>query len=225
MLRMGSEDTASGGWVGQARALPFGMLSSAPVETLQTTLRDGTEILVRPVTPADKPVLREAFTRLSEQSRYRRFMRPVRELTEEQLDYLTKIDHTTHMAWIAVDPASAEHPGLGVARCIRSAKDPTVAEVAVTVVDSHQGRGLGTLLLGVITRAAVQQGVTTFVAHVLAENAPMLNLFTALGSTVTVDDAGVLAVRMPLPQRVEDLPRSPTGRVFHEVARGFRVKP
>ena len=200
------------------------MASSAPAETLRTTLRDGTEILLRRVTPDDKAVLREAFTRLSDQSRYRRFMQPVRELTEQQLDYLTNVDHTTHLAWIAVDPSSDEHPGLGVVRCIRSPKDPTVAEVAVTVVDSHQGKGLGSLLLGVITRAAVQQGIKTFVAHVLAENAPMLNLFAACGSTVTVDDAGVLAVRMPLPQRMEDLPRSPTGRAFREVARAFRAK-
>jgi len=199
-------------------------MASLPTETLSTTLRDGTPVLVRPVTPADKPVLREAFTRLSDQSRYRRFMQPVRELTEQQLDYLTKIDQTSHLAWIAVDPSSAEHSGLGVARCIRSSKDPTVAEVAVTVVDAHQGKGLGSLLLGVITRAAVHQGIKTFVAHVLAENAPMLNLFTALGSTVTVEDAGVLAVRMPLPTRVEDLPRSPTGRAFREVARAFRTK-
>lgn len=196
-----------------------------PTDALSTTLRDGTPVLVRPVTPADKPVLREAFTRLSETSRYRRFMQPVRELTEQQLDYLTNIDHTSHIAWIAVDPSSPEHLGLGVARCIRSPRDPTVAEVAVTVVDSHQGKGLGTLLLGVVTHAAVHQGIKTFVAHVLAENAPMLNLFTACGSTVTMDDAGVLAVRMPLPQRMEDLPRSPTGRAFRAVARAFRAKP
>jgi RimJ/RimL family protein N-acetyltransferase len=208
--------------VGRPQALPFGVMASIPTETLSTTLRDGTPVCIRPVTPADKPVLREAFTRLSDASRYRRFMQPVRELTEQQLDYLTNIDHTSHLAWIAVDPTSPEHPGLGVARCIRSPKDSTVAEVAVTVVDSHQGKGLGTLLLGVITHAAVHQGITTFVAHVLTENAPMLNLFTAWGSTVTLDDAGVLAVRMPLPQRVEDLPRSPTGRAFRAVAKAFR---
>ena len=199
-------------------------MAAVPSETLQCALRDGSQVLIRPVVPADKPVLREAFTRLSEESRYRRFMQPVRELSERQLDYLTNIDQTSHLAWIAVDSTKRSHPGLGVARCIRSPKDPTVAEVAVTVVDSHQGKGLGTLLLVVLTRAAVQQGITTFVAHVLTENAPMLNLFTALGSTVTLEDAGVLAVRMPLPQRAEDLPRSPAGRVFHEVAKAFRRK-
>lgn len=193
----------------------------APTETLTTTLRDGSSVLIRPVTADDKPILREAFTRLSQETRYRRFMRPVKELSEKELDYLTRIDQTSHMAWVAVDPNSVEHPGLGVARCIRLPHDPHTAEVAITVVDSHQGKGLGTILLSLITRSAIRQGIHAFVAHVLVENAPMLKLFTELGGTVKLDDAGVVAVRMPLPQRVEDLPDSPAGRVFREVARRF----
>lgn len=196
-------------------------MSQAPAESLTTALRDGTPVLIRPVTPDDKPILREAFARLSQETRYRRFMHPVKELSEKELEYLTRIDHTTHLAWVAVDPHSAEHPGLGVARCIRLPRDPRTAEVAITVVDSHQGKGLGTILLSLITRAALRQGIDTFVAHVLMENAPMLKLFTELGGTVKIEDAGVVAVRMPLPRRVEDLPDSPAGRVFREVARHF----
>lgn len=196
------------------------MLQSLP-ETLTTKLRDGSQVLIRPVTPDDKPILREAFARLSPETRYRRFMHPVKELSERDLDYLTRIDHTSHMAWVAVDPNSVEHPGLGVARCIRLPHDPRTAEVAITVVDSHQGKGLGTILLSLITRTALQQGIDAFVAHVLVENAPMLKLFVELGGTVRVEDAGVVAVRMPLPRRLEDLPDSPAGRVFREVARTF----
>lgn len=196
-------------------------MAGAPSETLHTSLRDGSPVLIRPVVPEDKPILREGFTRLSEQSRYRRFMRPVKELSEADLDYLTRIDYTSHMAWVAVDPNNPEHPGLGVARYIQLPHNPTIAEVAITVVDSHQGKGLGAILLSVITRSAIQQGITAFVAHVLVENAPMLRLFTELGGTVTIEDAGVVAVRMPLPQRPEDLPDSPAGKVFRAVARGF----
>ena len=196
-------------------------MAGAPSETLLTSLRDGAPVLIRPVVPEDKPILREGFTRLSEESRYRRFMRPVKELTEADLDYLTRIDYTTHMAWAAVDPHKPEHPGLGVGRYIQLPGHPNVAEVAITVVDSHQQLGLGTILLGVITRSAVQHGIEAFVAHVLVQNAPMVKLFTELGATVALEDAGVLAVRMPLPRRPEDLPDSPAGRVFREVARGF----
>jgi GNAT superfamily N-acetyltransferase len=108
-----------------------------------------------------------------------------------------------------------------VARCIRRPHDPRTAEVAITVVDSHQGKGLGTILLSMITRSAIQQGIDAFVAHVLVDNAPMLKLFSELGGTVKLEDAGVVAVRMPLPQRLEDLPDSPAGRVFRQVARRF----
>lgn len=196
-------------------------MPNPPPEILPTTLRDGSPVLIRPVTPADKPVLREGFTRLSEESRYRRFMRPVKELSEAELDYLTRIDYATHMAWVAVDPENPDHPGLGVARYIQLPRDPKVAEVAITVVDSHQGRGLGTILLSVITRSAIQHGIEVFVAQVLMHNVPMLKLLQELGGTVTLEHPGVVAVRIPLPQRAEDLPHSPAGKVFREVARGF----
>lgn len=65
-----------------------------PPETLRTRLRDGLPVLIRPVTPEDKPLLRKGFTRLSEESGYRRFMRPVKELSEADLDYLTPINMT-----------------------------------------------------------------------------------------------------------------------------------
>ena len=123
------------------------------------------------------------------------------------------------MAWVALDPSNRTHPGLGVARYVRLPHEPTVAEVAITVVDSHQGRGLGTMLLGVITRSAVDNGIETFVAHVLGGNVAMLNLLTALGVAVTTDPDGLIAVRTPLPRRMEDLSKSPAGRVFREVAR------
>jgi len=200
-------------------------MGKAPHDTLETTLRDGSRVLIRPVTPEDKPLLREGFSRLSEESRYRRFMRPVKELSEADLDYLTRLDYTTHMAWVAVDPDTPAHPALGVARYIQLPHDPKVAEVAITVVDSHQGRGLGTILLSVITRSAMQQGIEIFVAHVLMQNTPVLKLFRELGGTVRLDDAGVVAVRTPLPRRPEDLPDSPAGKVFREVARGFARSP
>jgi len=190
-----------------------------PPAPFHATLRDRTPVLIRPVAPEDKPLLREAFTRLSDASRYQRFMRTIRELSEEELDYLTRIDYTTHMAWVALDPSNRTHPGLGVARYVRLPHEPAVAEVAITVVDSHQGRGLGTMLLGVITRSAVDNGIETFVAHVLGGNVAMLNLLTALGVAVTTDPDGLIAVRTPLPRRMEDLSKSPAGRVFREVAR------
>jgi GNAT superfamily N-acetyltransferase len=154
---------------------------------------------VRPIRADDKALLREGFERLSEVSRYRRCAQSVRELTEEQLRYFTEIDYRDHMAWVAVDAAQPSL-GLGVARYIRFRERPNTAEVAITVVDSHQGRGLGTLLLSVLARSAVQHGITTWVAYVVSDNTPMLHLFRDLGAgAATLEERGLMRVEPRCP--------------------------
>jgi GNAT superfamily N-acetyltransferase len=109
------------------------------------TLQDGARVTLRPITPADKPLLAASFERLSEESRYRRFFTPMTNLSAAQLDYLVDIDHHDHEAIVAVDPISGE--GLAVARYLRANENAEAAEVAVTVADDWQGRGLGRALL------------------------------------------------------------------------------
>ncbi len=177
------------------------------------------KVLIRPITARDKGLLREGFERLSEVSRYRRCARAVKELTDEQLRYFTEIDYGDHMAWVAVD---ADNPGvgLGVARYIRLAERPNAAEVAITVVDSHQGKGLGTLLLGVLAQSAAQNGIDTWVAYVLSDNTPMLKLFHDLGAgAATLEERGVMRVEIPVPSDAEQIPHTPAGKVFRAVAR------
>jgi RimJ/RimL family protein N-acetyltransferase len=179
-------------------------------------LRDGTRVVVRPILPEDKARLSAGLERLSELSRYRRFMSVVHELSERQLRYLTEIDQMDHMAWVALDPERPGQPGLGVARYIRL-DDPAVAEVAITVVDSHQGRGLGSLLLGLLARSASRHGIHTFRAYVLADNTPMLRMLLDLGAEVQRED-GILRLDVPVPDDPETLPDTPTGRAFKVIA-------
>ena len=87
----------------------------------RAVLRDGAEVLIRPVRGADAPALADGFTRLSARSRYLRFLSGKRELSAEELRYFTDVDHHDHEALAAVDPAAGR--GLGVARYIRSAGD------------------------------------------------------------------------------------------------------
>lgn len=195
----------------------------AVLPALLTELRDGTKVLIRPITPEDKASLREGFERLSEVSRYRRCARAVKELTEEQLRYFTEIDYVDHMAWVAMD-ADSPGVGLGVARYIRFTERPNAAEVAITVVDSHQGKGLGTVLLGVLAQSAAENGIDTWVAYVLSDNTPMLKLFHHLGAgRATLEERGVMRVEIPVPSDPEQIPRTPAGRVFQAVAREMSV--
>jgi GNAT superfamily N-acetyltransferase len=108
-------------------------------------LRDGSRIRLRQGHSSDKQLLLRGFERLSPESRYRRFLAAMPELSEEKVRYLTEIDHHDHEAIIALDERTGE--GIGVARYIRDPERRDAAEVAVTVIDDWQGRGLGTLLL------------------------------------------------------------------------------
>ena len=190
-------------------------------------LRDGARILVRPILPEDKERLREGFGRLSAQSRYRRFLTPLEHLSDEQARYLTEIDYADHMAWVAVDPSRPASPGMGVARYIRLPEEPAAAEAAVTVLDEHQGRGIGTILLRMLAGSAGEHGIRSFRAYVLAENAPMMAILQGLGARVA-QEGPLLRVDVPIPTTVDELPDTPTGRVFKSAATGelppFRVR-
>ena len=144
-------------------------------------LRDGSLVRVRPLGPDDKARVLEGFRALSNESRYRRFFGAVATLSEATLRYLTEIDQANHLAWIAVDPAREGEPALGVARCVRIVTEPNVAEVAVAVADTHQNRGLGSLLLERLAEAALGKGMTTFRAVVLWENDQVVHALQDIG--------------------------------------------
>ena len=162
-------------------------------------LRDGAEVIVRPLTPDDKPLLLQGFEHFSDVSRYQRFMAPKKRLTPSELAYFTDIDHEHHEAIGALDPATGL--GAGVARFIRERPDGEVAEAAVAVVDEWQGRGLGGVLLERLAERAAEVGVQAFSASLLTDNRAMLALFARLGRMEVRHDSGAvtrLTVRLDL---------------------------
>jgi GNAT superfamily N-acetyltransferase len=162
-------------------------------------LRDGSRVRLRQGHSSDRQLLLRGFERLSPESRYRRFLAAMPELSEEKVLYLTEVDHHDHEAIIALDEKTGE--GIGVARYVRVPQRPGVAEVAVTVIDDWQGRGLGTLLLEVLSARAREEGITTFTALLLATNQEMMDLFEALGPVRIVDhEVGTVEIEMPNPK-------------------------
>lgn len=138
------------------------------------TLRDGGRVLLRPLRPSDRDMYLRGFEHLGSSSRYMRFFSPKATLTEREIRYFVEVDHHDHEAVVAIDLARGE--GIGVARWVRLRDEPRVAEVSITVVDEHQGRGLGALLLERAAERAAEEGVDRLRASVLADNHRMLNL-------------------------------------------------
>ncbi len=188
--------------------------------SLEAELLDGTPVLIRPITPDDRDRLKEGLTRVSAESRMLRFGRHVKDLTEDELRYLTDIDYVNHMAWVALERGVPRPRGLGVARYVRRSDDPRRAEAAVVVVDSHQRLGLGTLLLTLLGKSALEHGIETFLAYVVVENRRMLKTLKELGAKVWLEGAGLVGVEVPVPKASCDFPNTPAGRVFKQVAEG-----
>jgi acetyltransferase len=139
-------------------------------DRLELELRDGTPVIVRPLIEEDRPLVAEAYRRLSPEARYQRFWTRTGEMIgREMLDRLVSQDPLRHMTWTLLDPAR-EFPGVGGASWWRDANDPEEAEISLMVLDDDQRRGIGTLLLAVMWLSAYRAGIERLVAYALLEN-------------------------------------------------------
>ena len=168
-------------------------------------LRDGAEVLIRPVRPGDADLLAEGFERLSPESRRLRFLTAKDALRPAELRYLTDVDHHDHEAIGALDPVTGQ--GAGIARYIRDTRDPRTAEIAVTIVDGWQGRGLGTALMARLAEHAQGEGIERFVALTAGGNVAMGLLLRHMGGTVLAREFGTIEYELDLTEP-EPLPRA-----------------
>jgi CRP-like cAMP-binding protein len=163
---------------------------AADLKPVRTELPDGTAVLLRPLLPADRHALDTAIHSLSRDSIRRRFF-SAGTPTDALVDYLIDIDYVDHFAWTVLEAAT--HEGMAVARYVRP-DTASAAEMAFTTVDRYQGRGIGTLLLGVLGVTAVEAGVTELTALVLQDNMAMRAVFAKAGGNSRFDEPGLLKV-------------------------------
>ncbi|HVL57072.1 MAG TPA: GNAT family N-acetyltransferase, partial [Burkholderiaceae bacterium] len=169
----------------------------------RASLRDGSPVLLRPIRPEDADAERRFVASLSRETLYRRFMMPVRELSDAMIERFTQIDYDRELAMVALrrddDDAGGGERFVGVARIVPT-WDDGVAEFAIVVADSLQRSGLGSLLMRQLFDAAKARGYREIVGMVLAENRSMLAFCERLGFTVhaSPDDPAERVVRKPL---------------------------
>ncbi|GAA4381336.1 GNAT family N-acetyltransferase [Nocardioides caricicola] len=173
----------------------------------EAVLADGTGALIWPLNHGDRAALREGYEHLSESARYHRFLAWVPHLNGALLDQLVDgVDGVDHVA-LALVVLDDEHDGepVGVARMIRYEDQPNAADVAVTVLDEWQGRGVATALLDELMRQR-PAGVTRVVTTVASDNAASLAMLRRLGE-ITVTPAGInrvdVVVDLPIPAATE----------------------
>lgn len=172
------------------------------------TLRDGRQVLVRTVRPEDKAGLHAAFQRLSEDSRYTRFMASMKDVSDAMLEHATHPAPDREYALVATaqEGDSTEGPIVGGAR-YAAAPGSDTCEFAVTVVDGWHGLGMARMLMETLIAAARAGGYRRMEGFVLATNGAMRRLARRLGfaDTACPDDITVRVVVLdlaaPMPAR------------------------
>jgi RimJ/RimL family protein N-acetyltransferase len=153
-------------------------------------LPDGAQVLIRPIRPIDKGLLADGLRRLSPQSAQRRFLTPKRSFSRAELRYLTEVDSRDHVALVVENPADPVRRLIAVGRFVRLHDDPQAADVAFTVADDWQSRGLGSLLGEHLVHSARNRGIRRFTATMASDNVPAHRLLAKLTKHLEQHHAG-----------------------------------
>lgn len=174
---------------------------AAFITPIPVQVRDGTELFLRPVLPGDNERTVNGPVEFSSETLYRRFQ-SARKPTPRLMAYLFEVDYADHFVWVMTD--GIDGPVVADARFVRDEHDRSTAEVAFTVGDDYQGRGLGTFLMNALVVAARDDGVRRFSARVLTDNYPMRKILDRFGARWVRDDLGVVTtvVDVPDPQQL-----------------------
>jgi RimJ/RimL family protein N-acetyltransferase len=167
---------------------------AAFITPIPIQVRDGSHLLLRPVLPGDSERTVHGHVYFSSETLYRRFM-SARLPTEALMHYLSEVDYVDHFVWVVTDGTDP----VADARFVRDETDPTVAEIAFTVADAYQGRGIGSFLIGALSVAARVDGVERFSARMLSDNLPMRTIMDRHGAVWQREDIGVITTVIDVP--------------------------
>jgi RimJ/RimL family protein N-acetyltransferase len=148
----------------------------------EETLKDGTAVTIRAIRADDGKSILEVFKNLDQESVYRRFFNPKKELTDGELKQLADVDFSQVVALVVTTQTEDGEELIGGGRYASEAEDrPQSAELAFLTQDGYQGRGIASLVLKHLVRIARETGMARLEADVLAGNQPMIAVFRRSG--------------------------------------------
>lgn len=159
-------------------------------------LSDGVVLTLSPVLKTDKRFFQQGLEELSVESRFSRFGQGVSRLSDQELDYLSDVDQRSHVAWGALVGEDAA----GVGRYIVM-DDRRRAEIAITVLDRMQRKGIGRALFAALTAVARHDGVREFSFESRSDNEAIVGVMREIEIAPLIYD-GVIERSI----RLSDLP-------------------
>ena len=175
-----------------------------PNFTEVVSLKDGSQVTLRPIRPDDAPRLQEGFSRLTPQTIYMRFLQAAKELTDQQARELAEVDYQKRMAMVGYILEDGHERLVVVARYGMLDRDEEgLAEAAIVVRDDYQKRGLGKIAMQCLVRYASEHGVRGLVATVHANNTPVLSFIRNAGMPFKkrIIEPGIWEIIIPLPPK------------------------
>ncbi|MDY6972770.1 MAG: GNAT family N-acetyltransferase [Thermodesulfobacteriota bacterium] len=161
-------------------------------------LKDGLRVLFRPIRPDDEPLMKEFFYDFSPEAIRRRYFTRMKSMPHERLQKYVNVDYQRTLSIVGTlgGPENEKIIAEG-----RYTIDPAthLADVAFTVNEKHQNKGISSALLEFLGDIAKSRGVKGFTADVLKENAPMLKVLEKFcpNLKMTMPEPGVYHVKIP----------------------------
>jgi acetyltransferase len=166
--------------------LPGLAIRPYPIQYVQPwTMKDGLQVLIRPIRPEDEPSMVKFHATLSERSVYMRYFNQLnlsQRVAHERLARICFIDYDREMALVADhrDLETKDHDILGVGR-LSKLRGTDEAEFAMLVADRYQGRGLGKELLSRLLQVGRDEKLRCISGNILIDNLGMQHICEDLG--------------------------------------------
>ena len=181
--------------------LPRTAIRPYPVQHIASwTMKNGENVLMRPIRPEDEPLLVRLHQALSERTVYLRYFQPLKlsqRTAHERLTRICFVDYDREMVLVAErknQEGLSEIIAIGRLSKLRSSN---AAEMAVLVDDRYQGLGLGTELYRRLVAVARDEKLKTVVSTILAENREMRAICQKLGFSMEADlDDGTIRAEL-----------------------------
>jgi acyl-CoA hydrolase/RimJ/RimL family protein N-acetyltransferase len=169
----------------------------------QMTLKDGSQVLVRPVKPTDERLVQEFFYAMSDREVYYRFLHTIKAFPRKDMQRMVNVDYHREMPVVAVSGKLGQEEVAGVARYILGHDDQP--EVDFAVKDTYQGKGLGRAMMSTLVEIAKSRGFKGLNAFVMPDNQASLRILYSLGYAVTgVVSQGVIEMTIHFDRPVDE---------------------
>ncbi|MFO1136596.1 MAG: GNAT family N-acetyltransferase [Rhodoblastus sp.] len=179
---------------------------SVRIEAHRSRVSPQAELILRSIRPEDGDALQDYVRRLSPQSRANRFFGPLRELPPGELARALGANERDRLTLLLTSQSAGAETVVGEARVALSCVERE-GEFGMSLADDWRGRGLGSILLGLIEERAAADGIETLFGDTLRSNESMIGLARARGYRLSEGlEPRTLRMRKRLAHVAPDLP-------------------